>query len=1144
MALRLSSLVWAGLRLGASASILALAATSAYAQEVTGTIRGDVQDENGQPLAGATVTVTHVPSGTRSTQTTDTSGSFSAPNLRIGGPFDVEVAAPGFEAAKATVPSIQAGVPQRVAVVLVSEGAVIEVTAARAVSSISLTTGPATVLKADDIAGVATVNRDVRQLANRDPFVSLDPTNGTGAISIAGQNNRFNRITVDGIAFGDPFGLEAGGLASARGPVPLDAICEFSVEVAPVDIQQGGFQGGAVNSVLCSGDNSWKFTGFYSYSSDDLAGSRTRSTPNNPSGRVSRDFESKIWGVQARGPIIKDKLFFAVTYERTENTTPTEVGIPDEGFANVIPVISRAQVDQVRNISQNVYGYDALDIATAVAEKDEKLAIKLDWNVSDNHRLAATYIYAQGNILAGQTALNQVPTRTPINFSPVLSLQSNNYDQGSINHFGVLQFNSDWSDSFSTQLRATYNDYKRLQVPYNGRELGQFQVCLSPGPTTVLANCANGVGRINLGPDISRQANELFTQTFGLEAQARIRKNNHDVKLIVERREREYNNLFAQRVTGAWRFDSLRDFELRQANELDIAVPTLGSVDTVRALFDNIVWTFGVQDTWDVRDDLTVTYGARYDLYQANESPLFNPFFVARHGFSNTATLNGRGILQPRFAANWRASDRLQLEMTAGLYAGGSPDVWISNNYSNPGLNLARVQVRRSPTTVGGVVVSPFSITNVTGVTPAQLNAIGAATLNNVSGGPGVPQSLVDLARTSGLSLAPTNALDPNFEIPSQWRISGSVTYLADLGPLGDDWNFGVDVVWSRVKQALEWTDIRSVPNAVQGTLPDGRPRYQAQAANSGNNFDMLLTNDSRGYSWNIVGRFDKQWDNGFNASAAFTWQRVKDVNSGTSSVAASNYNQSAALDPNFAAYGTSIYQRDNSLRINLGYENNFFGDNATRFDFFFNSISGQRFSYTMTDGVFATVNGVRTLVARDAANRSAIFGVQGQNNRNLFYVPNVASPTADPIVTYAPGFDFAGFQSFVQAGDLNKYQGRIAPKNVGQSPRFNKLDLRISQEIPFVLNGKVQLFADFENVLNMVNRDWGSLRQVAFPYFASVVQVTCPTAVTTSTPDGVITTPAQTCSQYRYSNFQRPDQTLFTNISLWQIRLGARLSF
>jgi hypothetical protein len=110
------------------------------------------------------------------------------------------------------------------------------------------------VLTARDIAGVANVNRDIRNLAARDPLVNIDPTNG-GAISIAGQNNRFNRFTVDGVAFGDPFGRQDGCLVSTRGPGPLDAIGEFSVEVAPVDIRQGFFQGGAINTQLKSGSN-------------------------------------------------------------------------------------------------------------------------------------------------------------------------------------------------------------------------------------------------------------------------------------------------------------------------------------------------------------------------------------------------------------------------------------------------------------------------------------------------------------------------------------------------------------------------------------------------------------------------------------------------------------------------------------------------------------------------------------------------------------------------------------------------------------------------------------------------------------------------------------------------------------------------
>lgn len=1110
MSLRLTSFVWAGLRLGASASVLALAATSAYAQEVAGTIRGDVQDENGAPLAGATVTIVHTPSGTQTVTSTGAGGTFNAANLRIGGPFDIVVTAPGFEEAKATISSVSAGQPQRIAVVLVSEGATIEVTAARATSSIAIGTGPATLLNAEDIAGVASVNRDIRSLANRSPFVQLDPTNGTGAISIAGQNNRFNRITVDGIGFGDPFGLEAGGLASARGPVPLDAIGQFSVEVAPADIQQGNFQGGAVNTVLKSGGNDYDFTGFYSFTNDGMAGSRSRDT------RVKRDFDSKIWGVQATGPIIKDKLFFAVTYEQTKNTSPADVGPAGEDFNTTLNAVTRARVDQIQQISDSVYSYDTLDVATSVPENDKKLAAKIDWNITEKHRLALTYIYANGDLLAGQTSTNQANAT-----NPTLALQSNNYSQGSINHYGVAQFNSDWTDTFSTQIRASYNDYKRLQVPYNGRDFGQFQVCLVDNATVgaPTPNCPQNIGRIQFGPDVSRQANELFVQTLGLEFQARLRKNDHDVKVIVERREQEFNNLFAQNVSGNWRFDSIADLQAQRANQLVVSTPTSGDINDVRALFDSITWTFGVQDMWDVNPDLSVMYGVRYDLYQASNRPVFNQAFFNRYGFANNSTLNGRGILQPRFNVNYRANDRLSTKLTAGLFAGGSPSVWISNSYSNPGPLLATATVSRAAN-------GTFTIAGLTGLTPAEIQALGAQTLNNVTGGTGVPSDLLTRLQTGGSSLATTNAIDPNLELPSQWRLAGTVDYEADLGPLGDDWQFGADVIWSRVKSALTWTDLRSVTNSVQGTLPDGRPRYmQLGGGAASGNQDLLLTNTDRGYSWNLIGRFDKYWTNGFSISGAYTWQRVRDVSPATSSTAGSSFGQAAASDPNQSAYGISNYQRDSAIRLNAGYQSELFGDNLSRIDLFFNSVSGQRYSYTFQDST---------------SSRSAVFGTTGQNDRYLLYVPDVSSIGADPNVQYGATSTqsaqqaFEAMQALVQGSVLNGYQGKIAPKNIGKSPRFNKMDIRISQEIPFVFGGKVQVFADVENFLNLINKDWNSLRQVAFPYLANVASVSCVGGASTGTP----------CTKYVYSNVRNPSLTQYNNYSLWQVRLGVRLSF
>ena len=1090
-----------------AASIVSLAATTAvstpaFAQETTSSVRGDVTDQNGNAVPGATVVVTHVPSGTSSTQTTDAAGGFNAAGLRLGGPFIVSVTADGFETAEQEIGFLNAGQAQRINVALADAGQTIIVSGARQRSAITLGTGAATVLSARDIAGVANINRDIRNLAARDPLVTLDATNN-GAISIAGQNNRFNRFTVDGVAFGDPFGLESGGLVSARGPVPLDAIGEFSVEVAPVDIQQGFFQGGAINTQLKSGGNRFTFLGGAYYQDDKLRGDRADGLT-----RVGA-FESQVYTAQVTGPIIKDKLFFAVTYERTRDTIPAAVQPSQLG-------ITDGDISQISGIAQNVYNFDTLGVADSIVEKDDKLVTKLDWNVADGHRLTATYIWNEGSLLAGQSnpgQINQIGTG-----NPTFSLLSNNYTQGAVNHFGIVQSNNQWSDSFSTQLRVSYADYVRLQVPVGGnREFGQFQVCLDPtNPAPPAAGaprngsgpleCSPGQERLQFGPDVSRQANELDTQSLAVEFQATLKLNNHTVKLIAERRQQDVRNLFAQRVSGAWLFDTIDGLQNRQANEVDIAVPLRGGIDTVTANFQNNSWTFGIMDTIDVTNNLTVVAGMRYDLFDTPDRPFANEFFLERFGFSNTASLNGRDLFQPRFGVNWQPTDRLQLRGSAGIFGGGNPNVWISNNYSNPGPTLQRVQVRRN---ADGTFSIPQQ--SVLGLTTAEVQTLGAAVLNNVSGGTGVPAAFTDAVRQAGFEGSPTNALDPNFNPPSQWRFSGSVDYEANLGFLGDGWNFGADVIYSRVRDALDWTDLRSVETG--GTTPDGRPRY-AGLPGAGNNTDILLTNTDFGENWNVVARFNKRWSSGFFLNGAYTYQDVTDQNPGTSSVAFSNYaNTAVGFDPNFAAQGISNYQRDHQFRLVAGYDAELFGDNNTRIELFYNVRSGQRFSYTFND---------------NTPNRSAVFGVTGRGSRNLIYVPDVSSETADPNVTYATGV-FSALQSFIQNSELNEYQGQIAPKNIGKTPWVHKLDLSLRQEVPFVFGGKIELLADVENVLNLIDSSWGTIRQVGFPYTTALVNVACTNAA---------------CDQYQYSSFRAPIEATNINGSLWGVRFGVRVAF
>jgi len=1101
------------LRLGVALVALAVPALVS-AQETTSAIRGAIVNEQGAAVAGAKITIIHTPSGTRMVQESGANGEFNATGLRLGGPYAITVEAAGFDPVTDTLTGLTAGTPQRVEVMLAAAGKTITVTAARNRSAITIASGAATVLSARDIAGVSNVNRDIRNLAARDPLVNLDPTNG-GAISIAGQNNRFNRFTVDGVAFGDPFGLEAGGLVSTRGPVPLDAIGEFSVEVAPVDIRQGFFQGGAINTQLKSGSNNFSFLGGAYYQDDSMRGTNARGVIRTGA------FESQIYTAQATGPIIKDRLFFAVTYERLRDTVPSAIAPSALG-------ITDAQISQIGTIAQSVYSFDTQGVATAVPESDDKLVAKFDLNIADGHRAAFTYIYNKGNVIAGQTGIGQV---TSIN--PNFQLFSNNYNQGAINHFGIFELNDQWSENFSTQVRASYADYVRLQQPFGAANFGEFRVCLDAVSSTPPLTCPSGVRQLTFGPDVSRQANELESTQFNVEFNATLKMNNHTVKAIVERRTQNIRNLFAQRVSGGWYFDSIADLQARRASEVDLAVPLRGGIDTVTALFENNSWTFGLQDTVDLGDKLTVIAGFRYDLFDTPDAPFLNNDFITRFGYANNGTLNGRSLFQPRVGLNWKVSDRLQVRGSAGLFGGGSPNVWISNNYSNPGPTLGRVQVRRVPGVAGAA--DTFTISTIPGLSAADQNTIGAATLNNVSGGTGVPTTLINAIRSTGTATAPTNALDPDFKVPSTWRVSGSLEYVANLGFLGDDWQLGADVVWSRTKDALTWIDLRSVPN---GTLPDGRLRYQVlPGQGTTTNTDILLTNADQGYSWNVVGRFAKRWTNGLYLRGAYTLQRAKEVSSGTSSVAFSNYtNAAAGIDPNNAAYGTGNYQRDNTYRLTAGYDANIFGDNNTRIELFFSSQSGQRFSYTMADQASGN-------------NRSAVFGVTGTNNRYLMYVPNVSSATADPRVSYAPGFDFAGFQNLVQGSELSKYQGQIAPKNIGKTPRYNKLDLSFRQEVPFVFGGKIELLADVENVLNLINKDWGTIRQVGFPYYGRLVNVTC-----LQTPGGATATNAQACQQFQFNNLAgtpaterpitAPAEAVQLNGSLWGVRFGVRLKF
>lgn len=1096
---------------GSAALALAISCTApVYAQETTSAIAGTVTSA-GAPVVGATVTVTHLPSGTRSVGTTDSTGSYALPGLRAGGPYTVSVSASGYTDYQVTDVNTALGQTFQVPLELQQQAAqatgntVIVVTASRVKGARSVSQGPAMVLSANQISKVASVNRDIRDLMERDPFATLDTANSNGrSVSFAGVNARFNRFTVDGVPISDSFGLNPDALPSRRGPVPLDAIGQFETKVAPYDIREGFFQGGVVNAVLKSGTNAFHGTGFYTQSGDSLQGDRTKPiTGTDAAGHVKvLPYKSRDYGATLSGPIIKDKLFFMVSGERVRASVPLPYGTVDDNGGSPTLGLTSATFNSIVATAQSRYGVNAGGIQRNNGDKDDRLVGRLDANISSTQRFSLTGIYTKDSIITPGTTSNLS-----------LASQSDDYVKPNRVIAGVAQLNSDWSSKVSTEARFMYKDYQSGQTPILGNS-AMATVCTDNATGGGVTNgaattCSSGVSSVIVGPQTSAQANVLHVKTLEGTLVTRFTFGDHRVRLLLDGQNSNNYNLFVNGARGSYYFDSVQAFQQGIAQSFNYTNAPSGNASDAAARFSYQTYTIGLQDDWKVNSKLNVSAGVRYDLYGGDSLPPVNANFIAREAFPNNYYINGKGLFQPRIGFDYAASSRFAVHGGGGLFGGGTPDVYVGNSFSS-----------------SGVLPASFSTSS------------NAAFLNNVSLTQ-VPAGAT--AALAGQTNASTSAIAKDFKIPSLWRATLSATYKADLGRFGDGWNFGADLLFSKTRDAITVRDLRNRPiTGASALTPDGRQRYfditsvtnpsalctvnTTRCTNDAMG-DYVLGDTSKGRGWVLVAHMDKAWDFGLSVGAAFTYQDVRDQQALTSSVASSNYGNTAYMDPNGGAYGHSNDEVRYAFKYNLSYEHAFFRDYKTRFDLFGQTRIGSPYSYTFQD------------LTSSGTTRSTVFGTSGTNSHYLFYVPTGPN---DPKATYADPVSQALIENLINTTGLKNYRGKVAPRNAFNSKWFTKLDLHLEQEIPtFVGGSRISVFADVENFLNLLNHKWGQTLRASFPYTKTAATVTCAAAN------------GNTCDHYVYTSTPAlinatADQLInyFPGTSLYAIRVGARVTF
>jgi hypothetical protein len=202
-------------RTALSVAVAIVAAAPAMAQNTTAAIGGRITGADGKPLAGAAVNIVHRESGSASNLVTDAEGRYSVRGLRVGGPYTITVTK---GADKDTRNDVYLQLAESLNLDIALGANVLETvvtTGASASKFNSATMGAGTNIGRQELDAYASINRSLQDYARTDPRLSQTDKD-RGEISAAGQNSRYNAITVDGVRISDTFGLEANGLPTIK----------------------------------------------------------------------------------------------------------------------------------------------------------------------------------------------------------------------------------------------------------------------------------------------------------------------------------------------------------------------------------------------------------------------------------------------------------------------------------------------------------------------------------------------------------------------------------------------------------------------------------------------------------------------------------------------------------------------------------------------------------------------------------------------------------------------------------------------------------------------------------------------------------------------------------------------------------------
>ena len=980
----------------------------------TANIRGQLTDEaSGEALIGATVQAIHTPSGTTYGNVTDEDGYYRLPNVRVGGPYTITATYIGYEPVVETNVSLQLGQTFTFSPSLGT--AAVELTGVEVVSSRSdlfngEKNGQETTVTEEAIAALPTISRSIGDFTRLTPQSTTREGNDGFELSFAGINNRYNAIYIDGAVNNDVFGLAGSGTNGGQtgvSPISVDAIESFQINLAPFDVRQGGFGGASINAITRSGSNNVEASvyGFYRDQNlirGDLEGSQVS------------DFTAYTTGFRIGGPLVANKAFFFVNYERQDETTPLPFD-PSDYAGNS----SLDDINALANQLRSEYGYEPGTFTNnETFLVSNKINAKFDLNLNENNKIALRLSYVGADNLEGV----QSNART-INFL-------NSSERFDAKTYGAaLEVNSIIGANMSNNLVVGLTLQRDDRDP-NGQ----------PFPYVTIED---GNGNINFGSEQFSTANLLNQDVLTITDNFEIFAGRHTFTIGGNVELYQAENLFIPFNYGSYEYDSLSGFTNNLAPSDYIVSYSLqdqrvGDESAAIASFNAGQAGLYFQDRIQLSDDFSFTAGLRLDLPFYDDTPTNNDFnenvlpVLARtydlRGARSGDFINPQLMISPRLGFNWDIlGDRsAQVRGGLGIFTSRAPLVWVGGAYNNNGINRG--------TAFGATSFNPDINTQV------DYDEDGVAD----------PNGDIDL-------------FSEDFRLPQFLKASLAIDKQLPFGLIGT-----VDVLYNKTLSNVAYQNVNINPATAALEGPDNRLYY----GNGGRDLVgledqrqygrvILGYNTDRGYGYNITATLQKPFTNGFFLQASYSYGDAYSVFDGTSSQNSSQWRGFNSV------YGRNLDQR--LYRSDFAAGSRFLGVVSYRLDY------GQSSNWASTVTLLSETaqNAPYTFIYNDGGN---LTGRVDSRERNLVYFPEDASDLVFVDNDGVPAsVQQANFQRFLESNDYaRERRGRYAERNGTFGPWNTVIDLKFIQDIPIAGRNRLQLTLDAFNFTNLLNENWG----------------------------------------------------------------------